>query len=608
MQKRITLLVVASVLIVLVSMSVISYISVRASIDNSLQSRLALASIIGENIDYVLRRNIARLREAAAAAPLEGLEAVRALRDAYERSIFTEGVFAFDADGRVTLRYPPKSGAGVSLFDIPAAKETLQGGGTLVSGAVSSSSGEGMSLYVIVPVKRAGRMAGAVGGEIDPANYMFTQIITSVSALKNTRVELIDSQGVIISSNDPGRILTNSDHDKFLSNLISQKKTAVGECHRCHDQGGQPAPKRSDTLVFAPLPSAPWGISIREPRETVFAPATIMRNAFIVMGLIYVATAVFLAMSLSNSIVRPIQTLTRATKKIAREELSEPIEIPRDDELGALARSFDTMRVRLSESLGSVRKYGVELEKRVLDRTYELQKQRKQLATLLDQVIRAQEEERKRIARELHDETSQSILALGMSLELAALALMDNRLKPETLLESRKKAEQMLEGINRLIHDLRPPALDDLGLNSAIRWLLETRLASQGISCRLEPCEGALEKSDDLMDKTTELRLFRVIQEAVINIARHARAKNVTVSITCGESTLKVDIIDDGVGFDIDEVFLAIEAGPDAGFGLIGMRERVAHLDGKLDIWSEPGEGTRVTIKIPIGKKRDDDS
>lgn len=604
MQKRITLLVVASVLIVLVSMSVISYISVRASIDDSLRSRLALASIIGENIDYVLQRNVTRLKEVSASG-LAGPGASLALRDAYEHSIFTEGVFALDAAGRVTMRYPPRSGDSGGLLGIPSARETLHGGGTLVSGAFQSSRGEGMSLYVLVPLMNGD---GAVGGEIDPANYMFTQIITSVSALENTRVELIDSQGVIISSNDPARILTNSDHDKFLSNLIAQKKSAVGECHRCHDQGGAPAPRQSDTLVFAPLSKAPWGICIREPQETIFAPATIMRNAFIVMGLVYVATAVFLAMSLSNSIVRPIQALTRAAKKLAREELSEPIEIPRDDELGALAKSFDTMRMRLSESMASVRGYGVELEKRVLDRTYELQKQRKQLATLLDQVIRAQEEERKRIARELHDETSQSILALGMSLELASLALMDNRLEPETLLESRKKAEQMLDGINRLIHDLRPPVLDDLGLNSAIRWLLETRLASQGISSRLEPCEGQLEKSDGLMDKTTELRLFRVIQEAVINIARHARAKNVTVSIACGESRLKVDIIDDGVGFDAGEVFRAIESGPDAGFGLIGMKERVAHLDGTLDVSSEPGKGTRVTIEIPISKRKNDNA
>ncbi len=189
-----------------------------------------------------------------------------------------------------------------------------------------------------------------------------------------------------------------------------------------------------------------------------------------------------LAVGLSRSIVKPVRLIIAATKKIARGNLSEPVEVTSKDEFGELAESVNTMRLKLAEYLETLQNYNVQLEGRVMERTMELQQRKRQLATLLDEVIKAQEDERKRIARELHDETSQSLAALGMNLDIATLALKDNNLIPEMIEEMKTRVEQLVQGINRLIHDLRPPVLDDLGFESAIRWLLGRHLASKGLA------------------------------------------------------------------------------------------------------------------------------
>ncbi|MDH4183304.1 MAG: histidine kinase, partial [Nitrospinota bacterium] len=328
-----------------------------------------------------------------------------------------------------------------------------------------------------------------------------------------------------------------------------------------------------------------------------------MRNAFVAMGLILVAVSALLALGLSESIVKPIHALIAATQLLARERFSEPIRLEHGGEIGALAQSFETMRARLAEAMAEVRQYGVELERRVMDRTHELEVQRQRLAVTLDQVIRAQEEERMRIARELHDETSQAILALGMGLEVAAMELRHKELSEEALLESKARANRLLEGIKRIIQDLRPPALDDLGLVSSIRWLLDSHLAQMGIQYIFTPPTAPV-----ILDKGTELRLFRVVQEAVINITRHSGAQNAAISMRQDDGKLIVVISDDGAGFDAETVLMDIEGGREVGFGLLGMRERLAQINGVIRIDSGAGRGTRITITMPVvnGKGSDE--
>ena len=208
---------------------------------------------------------------------------------------------------------------------------------------------------------------------------------------------------------------------------------------------------------------------------------------------------------------------------------------------------------------------------------------------LLSHTVQAQEEERARIARELHDETAQVLTAF--SLNLATLRTFIS-VVPETapmLDQLQSLSKQMSQGLYRLVHDLRPAQLDDLGLIPAIQYLKDT-YALQGLEVSV-----VLSGKSRRMDSIIETVLFRVVQEALNNVLRHAQTRlaQVMVQYSPGEFTLKV--IDSGTGFNPH-----LPPAPPRGWGLAGMRERVNLIGGQLNIESAPGKGTTVEVIIPL--------
>lgn len=209
-------------------------------------------------------------------------------------------------------------------------------------------------------------------------------------------------------------------------------------------------------------------------------------------------------------------------------------------------------------------------------------------------ILRALEEERKRIARELHDETSQSLTNFVIRLEML-LESMDAGASPQALREDivklRDLAARALQETRRLTFDLRPTILDDLGLVPAIRWLLKNNL-DPGLTTEFEVigCEQRL--SDEV-----ETAVFRIVQEALSNINRHAAADHVRVLCEESDEALRVVIEDNGRGFQVDRISPDFPQG--RGLGLFGMGERADLLGGRLTIDSQPGAGTRVEAVIP---------
>jgi signal transduction histidine kinase len=209
-------------------------------------------------------------------------------------------------------------------------------------------------------------------------------------------------------------------------------------------------------------------------------------------------------------------------------------------------------------------------------------------------VITAQEDERKRIARELHDDTTQKLAVLVMGVERAAQALRQEG-RPVPLDEVKQLAVSALDEVHRLIRDLRPSVLDDLGLYSAVRWYAENTLSPHGIAVRCEV--GEVEPT---LPAAWDIALFRICQEAVNNVARHAQAESVLIQLGVERHELRIEIEDDGQGFD--------GAGPRVEtdrphWGLIGIHERAELLGGTARIDSAPGRGTRVEIRVPLPKE-----
>jgi len=215
--------------------------------------------------------------------------------------------------------------------------------------------------------------------------------------------------------------------------------------------------------------------------------------------------------------------------------------------------------------------------------------------------VQASEEERQRWARELHDETLQELA--GLKVLLSAARRSDEPARLDTAVD--QAVDMITTGIanlRRLISDLRPAALDELGAGPAIEALVERVRAQTGLDIALEielAYDQGLTAERHVPD--LETAIYRLVQEGLTNIAKHAAASHVALRIADPEvepGRLEVEISDDGLGFDLEQ--------PAAGFGLLGMRERLALLDGDLAIESLPGEGTRLVARIPVQRRPQD--
>ena len=214
-------------------------------------------------------------------------------------------------------------------------------------------------------------------------------------------------------------------------------------------------------------------------------------------------------------------------------------------------------------------------------------------------ILRALEEERKRFARELHDETSQALTSLVIRLEMLMESLhegRDQQLVAE-LRRLRDLAANTLNETRRLTFDLRPTILDDLGLVPALRWLIKDKLEPEGLQASFE-----VVGFDQRLPDEVETTLFRIVQEALSNVVRHAQAQHVAVSLQQKEDRLVVTVVDDGRGFDVRSIRPDDPRG--RGLGLFGMRERAELVGGQLHVSSVPGRGTRVEVIIPFRKER----
>lgn len=207
------------------------------------------------------------------------------------------------------------------------------------------------------------------------------------------------------------------------------------------------------------------------------------------------------------------------------------------------------------------------------------------------QIINAQEQERKRIARELHDETSQVLTSLLISLAVLEESLTTPEAR-ERIADTRQLAHQTLRAIRSLSIDLRPSALDDLGLLPALRWYVKEYQKK----CSIE-VDFVASGFKERLPAEMETALYRIVQEALTNTARHSQAKRVSIMLKEDEEEVEGIISDDGSGFD----FEALRKAPDSerGLGLAGMTERAVLLNGRLDIETRPGHGTTISVHMP---------
>ena len=524
-----------------------------------LEEHQLLARSLALHFDYELREHLASL-SAATGTPEDWVSgnARRTLRAAFLRSPVLEAMVVIgkgQEGGKKVLwqELRHQELTSESLLALPEVDAALGLGRQSVSHLIEPQRSR---LVFLVPVRDwNGQVTNVVCAVANPGAPTWLAMLRQ-GALGSGSASLVDDEGRIVTS----------------AGLAPTSRAASND----------------DITAAGALTVVPWQIILRQIRAEALGPFAVQRTRILVLSPLLLILALLFSWGATHSVTEPLKALNVAARRIAEGNLEAAVPPQADDEVGKLGRSLEAMRVALKTSLDDLTRSHDILEQRVQARTQELR-------LLLSKIVSVQEDERRRIARELHDETCQTLAALGMKLD-AALSAPTPEIVQERLREARAFAGRTLSDIHALIYDLRPSVLDDLGLFPAIRWLAEHNLTPAHIAYR---CEVTM--PGRTLSSERETTLFRAIQEAIRNVARHSEATQVLIQVEEREHDLQVEIEDDGHGFDLASV--AVPGPSGRGLGLLGMRERLSMVGGAVEVISSPDAGTRVILRVPFAEE-----
>ncbi|GMR24518.1 MAG: histidine kinase [Acidobacteriota bacterium] len=333
---------------------------------------------------------------------------------------------------------------------------------------------------------------------------------------------------------------------------------------------------KTETIVETRAPilegkagSVQLGVSHRVVADELDALTAILRAL-----LLSASVGGALALGLTRILTRPVHDLVEAADGIRAGHLESRAEIYSGDEIGELAVAFNHM----AETLESYRR--------------EVQEKDELRISLIEKIIQTQENERKTLSRELHDQFGQSLLALHLRVESN---VDQGRLDPDLGGEIQQKISELVDDIHRLVQGIRPPVLDDYGLDVALRGMVSEALNAEGLS--IDYHYSGPEGQGRLPGRV-EVTLYRIAQEALTNVLRHAHASRASVIVLQKTEDVMLLVEDDGSGFDAGN-FKNNEHGR---LGILGMKERASLLGGSCTVESDTDRGTTIRVRIPLVK------
>jgi len=416
-----------------------------------------------------------------------------------------------------------------------------------------------------------GQFSGCALGIWDLSQNRLGQPVADVRVGENGYAFLVDAKGVVLFHPDKTWIGSDYGQQPAVAALLRK------------EQGTQTLSSQGERIVFgyAPIPLRHltgslladetwdgWGLVTVERWTDIVAPLQpYVRLISVLLALVVTVPLSILALS-SRRIVAPLQSLVAQTERVASGELES--------------------RVSINSGPTEVR----ELEEAFNAMVQELLKSRLEIQNYVVSVLNSQEDERKRIARELHDDTAQALIVLGRELELAAE--MTSQPELQTKLEQlRDMVDSTLQGVRSFTSDLRPPLLEELGLPRTLQILAGRieRESGQRVNVTITGDVRPLLPE-------FELALYRLAQESLSNVRRHAQATDTELRLVYEPTQVRLEVADNGVGFsapaDWGELFRQGQ------LGLMGIHERAQLFGGKATIVSSPGQGTVVTIVVPL--------
>jgi len=469
---------------------------------------------------------------------------------------------------------------GLAIFDIQGKLLSAQGDSQLLD-ALSADSARWQTLFselmvqpgklqvinspvdntnvglILSPISGDRMMVGAFSIPILVENTM-VDILPSETQLSTLLVD--SNQQLLYQAGDAGDY--SSDHPGIAEALQGKSGTVYvnvsGDEH---------------VTAYSPVTSAGWALVTEESWEAVSTPTlrtTQVAPLVLVPALLIMLLALWLG---TRQIVQPLRTLETKAATLAMGDYES-----------------------IQESVGGIAEIR-HLQNELIVQSHKVQDAQRSLHGYIGAITAAQEEERHRLARELHDDTLQALIALQQRVRLTQLELQ-SPMKPDIpgsaeLNEIASLTEQTIENLRRLTRALRPIYLEDLGLVPALEML--ARETGEGMGITVEFQRQGVEKR---LDPTIELALYRMAQEALSNIARHAQANHAKLSISFNPMSTIMQVVDDGVGFCVPEN--PSEYAPSGHYGLLGLHERAALIGAALQIYASPGKGTSLTVTLPV--------
>jgi signal transduction histidine kinase len=349
-----------------------------------------------------------------------------------------------------------------------------------------------------------------------------------------------------------------------------------------------------DTTEFGANNALDWSVITVAPTELIGKSAQDTRSVLTLVGILVAAVTVFVAYYFARSITSPLQHTVALAEEIRSGNYSKRLESSIGGEIGLLANAINEMADRVEERTAEIIRHNEKLTSEIIERKIAQDR----LSKLSHKIVRLQEEERKRVSRELHDGINQLLVSIKYKIENfeEKFGLSEGNAIKDVNTAVVLLGEAIAE-VRRVSHALRPSVLDDLGLMPAISNLVGQFSERNAVSVALEGDD--LEVFDRLrLPVDVETAMYRIVQEALTNIEKHSKADKVTLNMSCTNSDVTIRIEDNGDGFNLQKAMSGAHA--TQSLGLRNMRERIELIQGSFYIHSDIGKGTFLEINAPL--------
>jgi signal transduction histidine kinase len=428
----------------------------------------------------------------------------------------------------------------------------------------------GTTFLMAVPVyDDLGITYGVLAAPVSLDELELEALLSQVQVGEHGAVYLVNGSGEILAHSPPGHGRTTLAGHTGLNVALKGQDAGVTLCQ-------SPEGERM-TLAYAPVDfaSAGWHVLVEQPWHEVIGPVLRYSQFMPLVAALAVVVSLLTLYYGIRAIVRPLQTLGERAEQVAWGDFDATgTPVGGVEEIEDLRRTLDQMARRIQNYQRGMHDY-------------------------IAAITQGQEEERRRLARELHDDTAQALIALRQQVEMAQKLLpKDPNRAAERLAMVRTMLAETIEGVRRFSRDLRPIYLEDLGFIPALEMLTRTEGGAVGAGHQETPAvhfdaAGAVRR----LPPDLELAVYRIVQEALNNVLQHAQATEAWVTVHFEDQRLVLSVRDNGQGFEAPDLPDALAR--EGHFGLMGIRERALLYGGQLAIRSAPGQGTDVTVRLP---------